>query len=136
MIEFRNLTKKRVNTAALKDLYNKIFVSAGKAGARNFELSVVFAPPALMKKLNVKYRQKTKSANVLSFLIEKNRGEIFLNINEKELPYLFLHGALHLKGYDHENDKDALRMEKLEKKIFPPKADQPGAGKTYRKKHS
>ena len=85
---------------------------------------MVFAPPVLMRKLNRQYRGKNKTANVLSFLIEKNRGEIFLNINllaqagEKNLPYLFLHGMLHLKGYDHKKTKDAKKMEKLEKKIL------------------
>ncbi|KKT40998.1 MAG: putative rRNA maturation factor [Candidatus Giovannonibacteria bacterium GW2011_GWA2_44_13b] len=117
LIEFRNLTKRRVSTAEFKKLYKKIF--PGK-----FELSVVFAPPVLMRKLNRQYRGKNKTANVLSFLIEKNRGEIFLNINllaqagEKNLPYLFLHGMLHLKGYDHKKTKDAKKMEKLEKKIL------------------
>ena len=30
------------------------------------------------------------------------------------LAHLVVHGALHLLGYDHENDRDAERMEKLE----------------------
>jgi len=118
MIEFRNLTKKPVSTGKMRKLYNKIFLPAGQAGPRKFELSVVFAPPSLMKKLNIKYRGADKPANVLSFLIGKNQGEIFLNINEKNLPYLFLHGALHLLGHGHKNNKDAEKMEKLEKKIL------------------
>ena len=112
MIEFKNLTKRHIHTVIFKKLYKKIF-------HRKFELSVVFAPYLLMKQLNMKYRGKNKPANVLSFLIEKGvRGEIFLNINEKNLPYLFTHGALHLKGFDHKNNKGANMMGNLEKKLL------------------
>lgn len=111
MVEFRNLTRKRVAYGALEKLYKKIFKT-------RFELSVVIAPPALMKKLNKVYRGKDKAANVLSFTLEKNSGEIFLNSEEKDLSFLFLHGALHLLGYDHIKNKDAKKMESLEKKIL------------------
>ena len=117
MIEFRNLTKKRFAADKLKKLYKKIFPS-GRKGQKKFGLSVVIAPPSLMKQLNASYRGKRKAANVLSFLIAKDQGEIFLNADEKDLPYLFLHGALHLKGYDHVADRDAEKMEKLEQKIL------------------
>src|SRR3990167_11359395 len=104
MIEFRNLTKKRINTAEFKELYNNIFSAKSVTGSKNFELSVVFARPHFMRRLNKQYRGKNKTANVLSFALEKGKvgpGEIFLNIKEKKLPYLFLHGMLNLKGYDH-----------------------------------
>ena len=121
MIEFRNLTKKRINTAEFKELYNKIFPPKHPESSRKFELSVVFAQPHFMRRLNKQYRGKNKTANVLSFALEKGKvgpGEIFLNIKEKKLPYLFLHGMLHLKGYDHVKKSDARKMEKLEQKIL------------------
>jgi len=74
-----------------------------------------------MRRLNKQYRNKNKTANVLSFTLEKGKvgpSEIFLNIKEKKLPYLFLHGMLHLKGYDHVKKSDARKMEKLEQKIL------------------
>lgn len=111
----------RVKYGAYKELYKKIFILRKK----NFNLSVVFAPSPMMRRLNKKYRGKNKPANVLSFLLEKNlpgrqtgSGEIFLNAKEKNLSYLFLHGALHLLGYDHKTNKDAKKMESLEKKIL------------------
>lgn len=118
MIEFLNLTKKPVKRAVFVELYKKIFSTKKGQSKNNFELSLVFAPPAMMKKLNIQYRRKRKVANVLSFLLEKNSGEIFLNANEKNLPHLFAHGCLHLKGYDHENDDDAEKMEDAERKIL------------------
>lgn len=32
--------------------------------------------------------------------------------------HLLIHGALHLLGYDHESDEDALRMESLERELL------------------
>ena len=34
------------------------------------------------------------------------------------LAHLAIHGFLHLLGYDHENDRDARKMERLERKIL------------------
>ncbi len=109
MIEFRNLTKKRVRPAIFKKLYKKIFFK------KKFDMSVVFAPPILMIKLNKKYKHKNKPADVLSFLLEKRLGEIFLNAGEKNLPYLFVHGSLHLLGYGHKTKFKAELMQKRER---------------------
>ena len=112
MIEIRNLTKKRANTGIIKKIYNKIFFN------KKFELDVVLASPQLMLALNKKYRKKEKIADVISFLLEKNIGEIFLNISKKNLPYLFIHGSLHLLGYGHKKNKDAKKMERKELNIL------------------
>ena len=120
MMEFRNLTGKRADKLEkiLKSLYKKIFPAKSGAGKKRFELSVVLAPPFLMRTLNKKYRQRNQAANVLSFHLEKGRGEIFLNSKEKNLLYLFVHGTLHLLGYDHKKNKEAEKMEALEKQIL------------------
>jgi probable rRNA maturation factor len=34
------------------------------------------------------------------------------------LAHLIIHGCLHAQGYDHENDRDAKKMEALEIKIL------------------
>jgi probable rRNA maturation factor len=127
MISFTNLTKKPIQTAVFTRLYKNIF-----SARSNFELSVVFAGPALMRKLNKTHRKKDKIANVLSFLLEKGSsdarkaksgyqrgvGEVFINRNEKDLSHLFVHGCLHLLGYDHINDTEASLMEKKERDIL------------------
>lgn len=116
MIFFANLTKKPIRKASFVKLYKKIFFTRDEQA--QLELSVVFASPTFMRKLNKTYRKKDKVANVLSFLLEKGVGEIFLNRNEKNLPNLFVHGCLHLKGYDHEDDANAVKMERMEDKIL------------------
>lgn len=117
MISFANLSSKPIRRKTFVSLYEKVFSSKDGPASR-WELSVVFAPPTLMQKLNKTYRKKDKVANVLSFLLERRSGEIFLNATEKNLPHLFVHGCLHLKGYDHQNNKDAAKMERLEDKIL------------------
>ncbi len=81
---------------------------------KKYNLSIVPADSFFIRKLNKKYRNKNKSTNVLSFPLDKNNGEIFINeaLAKKEaikykLPlkdytdYLIIHSLLHLKGYDH-----------------------------------
>ena len=111
MIEIINLTKKRILRKPFKKIYNKIFDPT-------FELSVVFAPPFLMLHLNKKFLNKNKAADVLSFLLEKNKGEIFINASSKNLPYLFAHGSLHLLRYNHNTGKNAKKMEEKELNIL------------------
>jgi probable rRNA maturation factor len=37
---------------------------------------------------------------------------------KKELSRLAIHGALHLLGYDHENDRDHKKMEKIQESLL------------------
>ena len=94
-----------------------------------------------IKNLNRKFRKKNKSTDVLSFpfyvkkelskrlLKEKEiyLGDIIINlskIREKkkikdfkiEFDNLWIHGLVHLFGYDHKVEKDYLKMQKIEKK--------------------
>ncbi len=93
---------------------------------KNYEASLVFCGAALARSLNRQYRLKDKVANVLSFPLSKNSGEIFICLAkarieckkfgmsfEKFTAYLFIHGCLHLKGMEH-GDK----MEKAETKLL------------------
>ncbi len=114
MIEFRNLTRRRAPVGIFKKLYRQVFASR----ADRFDLSVVFAGPSRMRALNRRYRGKDKPADVLSFLLDKRHGEIFLNVQMASLLFLFIHGCLHLLGYDHETDIDAARMERKERTIL------------------
>ncbi len=107
---------------------------------KNYELSVVFADDKLTRSLNRKYRGKNKPANVLSFPLSKNSGEIFLNSKriKKDAPkfglsqknctiYMFIHALLHLKGFEHSARMDAQERRFL--KMF--KIDLPESLKTH-----
>lgn len=89
--------------------------------------------------LNTKYRQKSGPTNVLSFnsglppemtehclfgdlvicadLVAEEAAAENLPI-EDHWAHLVIHGCLHLLGYDHELDKEAEIMEKLETDIM------------------
>lgn len=89
-----------------------------------YNLSLVFTTSSKMKKLNKAFRGKDTTTDILSFPISKTEGEIFISLKEsaKEakkfdreknnfIYFLFIHGAMHLKGFVH-----GSKMEKEEKK--------------------
>lgn len=101
-------------------------IASAILGAK-YELSLVICGDSLAQQMNKKYRKRTYRANVLSFPISKSEGEIFLNVQcakreakkygvslQKHLALLFVHGCFHLKGLDHEREKDARKMEAAE----------------------
>lgn len=113
MFEITNLNPEKV-------IFSKSFLQKIKENilGKKYNLSVVFLNNKESIKINKKYRNKNKASNVLSFPLEKNSGEIFLNIDSKKeapnfdmsakkfLAYLFIHGCLHLKGYDHGDEME------------------------------
>lgn len=82
-----------------------------------------------MKEANRRFRGKNKPTDVLSFgTVQKELlGSLLIDIQTarkqaktyrhstlREVQELFLHGLLHLLGYDHENHRDAQAMARLE----------------------
>lgn len=106
----------------LREPYKKIKEAAlGKS----YALSLVFTGQAQMKKLNLIYRNKNKATDILSFPLSKTEGEIYISRSEAKIEakkfdrkpdnfikFLFIHGCVHLKGYDH-----GIKMEKAEEKL-------------------
>ena len=79
---------------------------------KEVEVSVNIVSPAKMLGLNRLYRGKNRPTDVLSFPIGIKHdililGDIFINRLDakKNLPFLVVHGFLHLVGYDHEKSK-------------------------------
>ncbi len=102
---------------------------------KNQEFSILLTNNKKMKNLNLKFRNKIKTTDVLSFplkikLSKKTYlGDIALSfeiINKRsklsnfyqELDKLWIHGYLHLIGYDHKKDKDYKLMFKKENLIL------------------
>ena len=93
---------------------------------KNYQLSLVFIGPVKAKKLNKESRGKDYVPNVLSFPLTEEAGEIFITpdtakteakrfkLSEKGyIGYLFIHGLMHLKGFEHSD-----KMERLEQKFM------------------
>jgi len=92
-----------------------------------------------IKKLNNQFRKKNKSTDILSFPITRLKklennsylGDIIISYNYMNKPKkqnikmfkykvikTFIHGFLHLLGFDHIKLKDYKKMLKEEKKIY------------------
>lgn len=137
MLEINNFTKYRVEKARFSTVAKKVLKGENK-GIKN--ISLAFVEKKEIQKLNKKYRGKNKPTDVLSFSqvegekmpnAKDDLGEIVIcpdvakenakkfGVSQKfEITKIFVHGILHLLGYDHENGKDAEKMEVKEKKYL------------------
>ena len=108
---------------------------------RRFSLTILLTGNSKMKYLNKKFRNKNKTTDVLSFpnlgIVDLKKrsntktylGDIALSyeiINRRsktsnfdlEFDKVWIHGYLHLLGYDHKKIKDYKVMKKIENKII------------------
>jgi probable rRNA maturation factor len=101
------------------------------------EIAIVLTDDSAIRLLNRQWRGIDAATNVLSFPME-NPGEHRSFIGDivlarqtiareassehkpfaHHLAHLAVHGFLHLLGYDHQNHKDAMVMERLERGIL------------------
>ena len=100
-------------------------------------LNVVFVDDAHIHSLNKNYRKIDKPTDVLSFNYQDEVdnggvvGEVYISVEtaerqaeeyqhtlSDELHKLFVHGFLHIHGYDHEEDSDYIVMSALEENIL------------------
>jgi len=115
----KNNTKGHLPRCPFVSIKNKIL-------GKRFELGLSLLTSQEQKKINLKYRGINKTTNILSFPLSKNSGEITIDPTKvkKDSPlfdmnytqffkYLFIHGCLHLKGFEHSST-----MEKEEKKYL------------------
>mgnify|MGYP001483146651 FL=1 len=116
----------------------KILSKAPLFKRKNHEFTLLLTNDKQMKSLNLKFRKKNKTTDVLSFPTKiKNKKRLYVGdiaisyeiIKERskktnfflEFDKTWIHGYLHLIGYDHKklNDfKKMLRKEKLILKYF------------------
>lgn len=110
-------------------------LAAGRTGA----LAVMLTDDASIRAMNAQWRGIDKATNVLSFPAaaapaaagSSHLGDIAIayetvaaeSASENKdfadhLAHLAVHGYLHLVGFDHETDDEAVRMEHLETKIL------------------
>ena len=108
---------------------------------KNITFTILLTSSINMKKLNKKFRNQNKSADVLSFpflssnnlkFIKQKKiyiGDVatsyeIINSRSKKNNFLlefdkaWVHGLLHLIGYNHIKNKDYSKMNKVEKRIL------------------
>lgn len=114
----KNETRARMPRASFRAI-------AEHALGRDYSLGVIFVDAARMRKLNTIYRDKEAPTDILSFPLGEREGEIYICPSESRreaknfgraydnfLLFLFIHGCVHLKGYDH-----GATMERIEARI-------------------
>ncbi len=122
MIEFYNQTNFDFNIDSLKEIYEYL---------TNKDIELILTTDEEIQKLNKQFRNKDKPTDVLSFPLEDAPntplGSIVISIDtakkqaqkhshsvEEEIKLLFIHGLLHLLGYDHEIDNGEMREKEKE----------------------
>ena len=106
---------------------------------KKISLSLLLSNNKYIKKLNKDFRNKNKATYILSFpLSEKKKilkqtyiGDIVISYDfidkpksqdskvfKQKLIKIFIHGFLHLLGFDHVKNKDYIKMLKVEKQIY------------------
>lgn len=112
-LSITNTTKGKLPSLPFVQLKNKIL-------GTQYDLSIVFVSEKKIHQLNHEYRKIDVPTDILSFSLSKKSGEIFLceKIAKKKskdfemtykkfLPFLFIHGMVHLLGYDHGNKMES-----------------------------
>lgn len=111
-----------------------------KIERKRAELTLRFVDKEEMTQLNHAYRQKNKPTNVLAFpmtlpddvaneypllgdviicpaVLKQESQSLNKSINE-HWAHIVIHGVLHLLGYDHIEEQDALEMQTIEIKLL------------------
>ena len=123
----------------LEEYYCKTLETLGMKD--DYVLSLIICGPISIRKINREYRGIDAVTDVISFALlddddmveyedRVELGDIFINRNRgfsqaeeyghsvrREFVFLFVHGLLHLLGYDHMNEEDEKRMFSLQKEI-------------------
>jgi len=137
--EEKSWSKKIKKKQELFNLVCKNFPKKLRFHNKKAYVTLLLSNNARIRELNRRFRNKNKHTDILSFpfeKIKKNFKQIYLgdivisfnymnrpkNINAKEFKKktvkIFIHGFLHLLGYDHINEKDYRRMSNMERKVF------------------
>jgi len=124
----------------IEEYYRKTLEILNKEDIYN--VSLIITGPITIRKINREYRNIDRVTDVISFALLDNEddydtmfdeielGDIFINRKrvlsqadeyehsvKREFVFLFVHGLLHLFGYDHMKSGDEKVMFDLQKKI-------------------
>jgi len=122
MLNIENLTDYTIDIQLLENI-------AKHLTTREIDLTLCYN--STIQKYNKEYRQKDKATDVLSFPIEHDiitnnnfmplgsivisvdfvieKAEEYKHSTDSEMALLFIHGLLHILGYDHETDAGEMR---------------------------
>jgi len=117
----------------------KLFPRKYRFPNKKINFTLLLSNNKCIKKLNKNFRNKNKPTDILSFPLSKKKliskktyiGDIIISYNFMDKPRsqniknfkekvikTFIHGFLHLLGFDHIKDKDYKRMLSKEEEIY------------------
>ena len=128
MIDLDNQTTLEVNLDLLEEIAQTLSTK---------EVELIITDDQTMQTLNAEHRDKNTVTDVLSFPMDtpfteqsifgmplgsiviaasfvKDKAAYFAHNEQDELSLLFIHGMLHLLGFDHETDSGEMRMREKE----------------------
>ncbi len=120
-------------SSVIYDLFQKLGQEAARLeGYNKGEISVAFLIDEEIKAINKKYKDTDRPTDVLSFpLGDEILGDILISVEraraqaeeyghsfKREMCYLFVHGVLHLFGYNHKNSVDKKQMRQKEERVL------------------
>ena len=144
VVQDNNLWKKKIKKPEVffKKIIN-FFPKSYKFKKKDISFTLLLSKNHYIKKLNHKFRNKNKPTDVLSFPYYKKKdlikylkekkiylGDIAISYeyiflknnsylsNKEMLIKTFIHGFLHLLGFDHKKNKDYSKMLKEENLLF------------------
>lgn len=142
MVEIYDLTRNKLLKKYFKDIKKYYLKTLEELKLKDdFDASLIIVGKRKIRSINRDYRNKDKETDVISFanidsndydfLDERiNLGDIFINVDrvysqakkyehseKREFIFLFVHGLLHLLGYDHMEKNDEEIMFELQDKI-------------------
>ena len=117
----------------VKRLPQGLFKNAGRKLVKflklkkSFNLSVALVSPQAIRRLNKKYRGQDQVTDVLSFAKvneivicyqqAKKQAQERRQTVPKEMSFLFIHGFLHLLGYDDRTASGASKMNEITRRV-------------------
>lgn len=125
-----------VSIGKLGKIARYVFSETGKAEG---DISLVVCDDPFITSLNLKYMQSDSPTDVLAFPMREGKrlpnqgstvGDIVISVNtaarhskelgttlEQEFVFLFVHGLLHLLGYDHSSRCEKKEMEEITQRV-------------------
>ena len=107
-------------------LFAATFANLGLDLKRIGEVSVALVDPETIRDLNLKFRDKDETTDVLSFEVDGPYGEMVGEVvicppcagPEMGVDEIVVHGALHLGGMDHGEDFGASEMARVQRAVM------------------
>ena len=135
VVDFPKWKKKIKNLKNYFKIKQRRFNTQINSSKKKKEFTIFLTNNLRMKKLNNKFRKVNKPTDVLSFPLKiKKKSNTYLGdiaisyeiVNKRskkslfdhELDKMWIHGYLHLSGYDHIRFKDFKKMSRKEDLIF------------------